>query len=212
MPIAAAAPYIATGAAAIGGSLFGKKSVQGDLQRSPEEKAGMAGQTGAANALSGQAGQLSRMGLPALQQSGKYFSTLASGNRSAMGQALAPQIEATNDVYGGTARTLGRFLRGPEKDLQLAETERERAGGVASLFRNGRSSAAGALAAFGSGLTGQAGQQQSAAGSIFGQQAALGQANRYQGAELEHQAGSDFGGLMFNLLKMYANKGQGAGA
>ncbi len=203
---AAAIPALISAGGTIGGALLGRKSVQGDTQRTPEEQRAMAGQTGAASALTGQAQGLSSLGMPALQQSGKYFSTLASGNRSAMTQALSPQIEATNDIYGGTARSLSRFLRGPEKDVQMAEGERNRAGAVSSLFRSGRNTAANSLAAFGSGLTGQAAANTGAAGSIFGQQEAAGRANRFGNADLTHQAGSDFGGLIFNLLKNYSGK------
>ena len=212
MPLAAAAPALISAGGAIGASLLGRKSVKGDTQRTPGETSAIAGQTGAANALTGQGRQLSAQGMPQLQQAGKYFSTLASGNRSAMTQTLAPQIEATNDVYSGTTRSLSRFLRGPEKDLQLAEAERGRAGAVSSLFRSGRANAAGALASMGQSSTGQAAANYGTAGSIFGQQEAAGRANRFGGAELEHQAGSDFGGLVFNLLKNYAGtSGRGGG-
>ncbi len=220
--MAAAVPGIIQGGMALGSALFGRKSAQGATQRSPEETAALTAQTGAANAQTdlarqqtAQGGQLFRQGMPQVQQAGRYFSTLAGGNRGAMTQALSPEISSINDVYGGTARTLSRFLRGPEKDVQGAEAERERAGLIGKLFAGGRGPANAQLGAMGAGQigAGQAGLASAAsanasAGGMFGQQVASGQANRYAGANLERDTGADFGGLMFQLLKGYASKGK----
>lgn len=206
-----AIPAIISAGGAIGTSLLGRKSVQGSTQRSPAETAALTAQTGAANQLTEQSGQLSRQGMPQLQQAGRYFSTLASGNRGAMTQALAPDIESIRDVYGGTARTLSRFLRGPEKDVQLAETERERAGQIGGLFRGGRMGANTQLAGMGGAATGAAASGFGGAAGIFGGQAESGMRNRFGGADLEHQAGQDFGGLLFNILKMYSQQGGSGG-
>lgn len=206
-PAATLIPALISAGGAIGGSLLGRKSVQGATQRSPEELAALQGQTGAANALTQQSGQLSAFGMPLLKQAGGYFSKLAGGNRGVMTQALSPEISSINDVYGGTARTLSRFLRGPEKDVQLAESERERAGQIGRLFGGARIGANTALGGMGEGATGAAASGFGGAGGIFGGQAALGQANRFGGAELERSVGSDFGGLIFNLLKNWGQKG-----
>jgi hypothetical protein len=151
-----------------------------------------------------------------LQQSGKYFSTLASGNRSAMTQALAPQIEATNDVYSGTTRSLSRFLRGPEKDLQLAEAERGRAGAVSSLFRGGRGSANSALAEMGAGNAGQGmglfSQSlgaNTAAGGMYGGVAGLSQRASEQTAQNKAQFWKGIGSLFGNALGFFSKGGTG---
>ena len=138
-----------------------------------------------------------------LGSAGKYFSTLASGNRAATTQALAPAVGNINSVYGGTARTLDRFTRGPDKTVQMAETERERAGQVSSLFRDAPGQANQALAGLGStNLTAGLGAQTSAAG-IFGGEAGLAQNAQITQNQQQQQAGQGFGGLLFNALKMY---------
>lgn len=163
--------------------------------------------TAQADKLAGEEGQRSaslfRQGMPQLQQAGNYFSTLAGGNRAATTQALAPDIEGIQSIYGGTARTLSRFLRGPEKDTQMAELERQRAGQIGSLFRGARPQANANLASLG-GSAVTAGQQgtQGAAG-IFGQSAQLSQQAGQFASKQSEQAGADFGGLLFQLLKQY---------
>lgn len=197
------------GGSAVGASLLGRRSAQGASRLSPAEQAASRGQTEAAGTALGQSKSLFGMGMPQLQQAGRYFSTMARGNKAAMTQALAPDIENLQSVYGGTARTLARFLRGPEKDVQMAELERERAGQIGSLFRAARPAANTALANLGMQTAGMATGGAGTAGSIFGQQAGQAQASRFGGANLQSQAGEDFGSLIFNLLKMYSKSGRG---
>ncbi len=201
MPAAAAIPYIASAA----GSYFASKANSSATTPNATEQAASAGQTGAAGTLNKNASALSGIGLPALQQSGGYFSQLAGGNRATMTQALAPDIENINSVYGGTARTLSRFLRpGPTQGVQLAESERDRAGQIGSLFRNARPQANSALANIGGSAISGSTSAATGAGGIFGQQAGQAQASRFGGAGLDFQSGQAFGGLLFNLLKQYS--------
>lgn len=167
------------------------------------------GQVG--TSLQGTGGQLTGMGIPQLQQAGGYFSSLAGGNRATMTQALAPEISGTNAIYGGTARTLSRFLRGPQRDTQLAETERERGGAIGNLFNTARPQANAALAGLGGQNVSQGTGARLGAGSLFGTQANLGQSADIANAQIQSQAGAGFGGLLFNLLKTFAKPGAAAG-
>lgn len=207
MPAAAAIPSIIGAVGGIGGSLLGRKSVQASTQPSAEEKGALTAQTGAANQLTKTGKTFTDMAAPQLRQAGGYFSTLASGNRAATAQQLAPDVQNLNDVYGGTANTLSRFLRGPERGVQMAESERERAGQVSSLFRNARPQANSMLAGLGTSSAGIGAGATGGAASIFRGVSEQGSRNRLAGANLEHQAGSDFGDLMFNILKLYSGGG-----
>lgn len=207
----AALPSIISAAGAIGGSLLGRKSVQGSTQMSPAELQAQQGQLGQAGQLSKLGGQLGGMGTANLSKAGGYFSSLAGGNRASTAQTLAPDVSNINSVYGGTARTLGRFLRGPEAGVQGAEAERERAGQIGRLFGGARSGANSALAGLGAGEVGAGASASQGAGGLFASVGAQGQSSRFGGAQLEHQAGSDFGGLMFNLLKQYSGRSAGGG-
>lgn len=190
MPAAALAiPAIAS----VAGSYF---SAQRAATPSPQEQAGTQGQLGLASGLQG-------VGLPATQQAAGYFSKLAGGNRATMTQALAPDISNINSVYGGTARTLSRFLRGPEKDVAMAGAEQQRAGQIGNLFSTARPTANAALAGIGSGATGQA-------GGLFGTAVSQGIASRDLGANITSQAGQGAGGLFMQLLQAY-QKGKGTG-
>jgi hypothetical protein len=197
---AAVVPAI-QGGAALASYFGGRAAAGGAATPGPQEQAALNAQTRAGTALGGQGAALGGMGLAAQQQGLGYFSSLASGNRGAMQQALSPQIQQLNQTYGGTRRTLARFLRGPERDYQLGELERERSGGVASLFANARPNAVGQLLNYGGQMTGQGISALGGAGGIFGGQAAQLAYNRLSGAELQRQAGMDVGGLVFQLLK-----------
>lgn len=192
MPAAGIAiPLIASAA----GSYFssanqGQQAAGGQLQSNAAQQAGIAG--------------------PALGQASRYFGQLAGGNRATMTQALAPQIQATNDVYGGTARTLARFTRGPTQQVQMAEAERERGGAIGSLFATARPQANSALAGIGQGAFGGSTAAAGGAGGVFGQQAGQLQGGLFGNAAIQQQAGTGFGGLLFNLLKAYGNKKKGS--
>lgn len=167
-----------TGSISPGGGSFG----QGALQA----------QSGLANALSG-------VGAPALSKASGYFSTLAGGNRAQITQAVAPDVQNINSVYGGTARTLSRFLRGPTKDVAMADAERQRAGQIGNLFSGVRPQANTALAGIGESAV-------SGASGIFGSQAQLAQQAEEQSAQNTTAAGTGFGGLLFNLLKTFVKQ------
>lgn len=178
-------------------------------QRTPTEDTALNAQTGIANTQRNQSESLFRMGTPALSQAGRYYSTLASGDRGAMTQALAPEIEQTNAAYGGTRRNLSRFLRGPDRDYQLGELERQRAGAQASLFRDGRTNAVARLLDFGQGATGGAASMLTGASNTYGSVGNTARNDRLDANALTSQAGRDSGALLMQLLQMYSQQRSG---
>lgn len=207
---AAAVPLISSGVGALT-SIFGKKSANQATQMSPAEQQAQTGQLGAADTQGAMGGKLFAQGMPQTQQAGSYFSSLAGGNRAQMTQALAPDIQNINDVYGGTASALSRFTRGPERSVQMGEAERERSGKIASLFSSGRFGANQQLAQMGAQSTGQAGGLFSAASAGYGNVGQRGMQNRYLGEGVQRQAGQDTGNALFGILQSYQKYQQGRG-
>lgn len=205
---AIAIPLIAA-AATTGGTIYAANKASDAAQPTAGEQAALKGQTNAANQQAQTGKQLTDFGLPLMRQSADYYRTLAGGNRAATAQTLAPDVANVQDVYGGTSRSISRFLRGPERDFQLAEASRERAGAVSSLFRNARPNAVNAMASLGSNAIGSGTSATSSSGSLFGAAGAQQQSNRFGGAALTHQAGEDFGGLLFQVLRGVGGMGGG---
>ena len=202
----AAAIPIAMGASALINYFSARKAAQ----RTPEETAALQTQTNASNQLITQGQQLTNFGLPKLQQAGNYFSTLMGGNRAALQQQLAPDVANINDVYGGTQRTLARFLRGPDRDYQMGELSRQRAGAIGSLFTGARDRAAGTVLNLGQYGVGQG---TNALGAAAGVSNAAGQSafqNRAYGNQITQQAGAGTAQLLFSLLQSYLNRGGGS--
>lgn len=194
------------GGTALVGSYLNYRGAKNASKRTPEEQNALTAQTGVANQLRDQSSSLFRMGTPALSQAGRYYSTLASGNRGAMTQALAPEIEQTNQVYGGTRRSLARFLRGPDRDYQMGELERQRAGSVASLFREGRTNAVARLLDYGQGTTATATSALGGSAGIYGNVGRTAQNDRFAGNQMQQQAGYASGQLLMQLLQMYSQR------
>lgn len=203
MPVAA--PLIGA-VGAIGSSILGKKSAAGSATPTAAEQSALTAQTHAATGLAGAGAQALRQGTAATGQATNYFSTLANGNRGQLTTALSPEIEAVNKTYAGANSTISRFLRGPDKDMQAGELARERAGNIAGLYKGVRQNAATSLAGIGSAETSAGSGAMAGAGSLFGANASQGASNRLSGAELEHQAGSDFGNLFYNVFKGVGQK------
>lgn len=203
---AAAIPGIAMGAGSIGAGLLNYFGAKKGSQPGKEEAGAIKTQTGAADQLSQQGSQLSGFGMPKLQQAGNYFSTLAGGNRAATSQALAPETEQVNALYGGTQRTLQRFLKGPDRDYQTGELARQRVGALGSLVTGARQRGVEGLVGLGQFGVGQGAAATSGAAGIAGDAADRGMRNRFGGQDLQRQAGSDTAGLIFQLLRSGAFK------
>jgi hypothetical protein len=203
--MAAAALPIAIGASGAL-SYFSAKNAS---KLSPVEKQSQQQQLDASRALTSQGTQLSGYGMPKLQQAGNYFSSLASGNRAQTAQTLAPEVQNINDVYGGTQRTLSRFLRGPDRDYQMGELSRNRANAIGGLFRDARDKGVAGLVNLGQYGTSQGTAALTGGAGIAGGVSNTAMNNRYAGAQLQSQAGSDTAALIFQLLKAYATKAPG---
>lgn len=208
---AALIPIIAAGVGTAG-TVYAANKASESSRQTPQELIAQKGQSDAAQTQARTGQRLTDFGLPLLRQSANYYQTLAGGNRAAMAQTLAPDIQNVQDVYGGTSRSISRFLRGPERDFQLAEASRERAGAVSSLFRDVRPNANTAMGNLGSGAISAGSQATGSAGSLFGAAGAQQQSNRFGGAALERQSGEDFGGLLFQILRGVGGMSQGRGA
>ncbi len=209
---ATAIPGIAMGAGAIGSGLLNYFSAKKASQPGKAEQGAISQQTNAGSQLGAQGNALSSFGMPKLQQARNYFSTLASGNRAATSQALAPETENINAVYGGTQRTLQRFLKGPDRDYQTGELARQRAGSIGSLFTGARERGVAGLTDLGKYGTSAGASATAGAAGIAGDVANRGMSNRYRGEDMQRQAGSDTASLIFQLLKSGAFKfGKGSG-
>lgn len=211
---AAAIPAVIGAGGAIGGGLLNFFGAKKAGKPSAQEAAATRTQTGASEELASGGRALTGFGMPKLQQAGNYYSTLAGGNRAATTQALAPETGQINELYGGTQRTLARFLRGPDRDYQMGELSRQRTGALGSLFSGARARGVEGLVNLGQyGVSQGAGMTGGAAG-IAGDVARAGMQNRLTAADLQRQAGSDTAGLLFQLLKSGAftwGKGGGKG-
>lgn len=199
-------------ASAIGGGIASYKAAKAASKRTPEEQQALQTQTAASQQLLNQGRTLTNYGLPLLQQGGKYFSTLMGGNRAALQQQLAPDIANLNDVYGGTQKTLQRFLRGPDRDYQMGELARQRAGAIGSLFTGARDRAAGNVVNLGQyGVSGGTSALSGAAGVASNLGAGAFQ-NRVYGNQQTAQAGAGTAQLLFSLLQTYLGQKGGGGS
>lgn len=186
------------------------KDAQNASKLSPIEQQGQKQQVQAGQQLGQQGAQLQNYGMPKLQQAGTYYSSLASGNRATTGQALAPDVANLNSIYGGTQRTLTRFLRGPDRDYARGELERQRAGSIAGLFTGARARGVEGLSALGQYGVSQGTAALSGSAGIGAGLSSAGAANRFGAAELQRQAGGDAAGFLFQLLKSGAfQRGRG---
>lgn len=208
---AAAIPAIIGAGGAIGSGLLGFFGAKRASTPSPVETQAQQTQTDASKALGAQGALLTNYGMPKLQQAGNYFSTLAGGNRAATAQALAPDVANINSTYGGAQRTISRFLRGPERDMQLGDLSRQRAGAVGSLFTGARDRGVSGLASLGEYGVGQGTAAYGGAANIASGVQGMGMQNRFGGAALQRQAGADTASLIFQLLRSGLFSGKGSG-
>jgi len=199
---AAAVPIIASAA----GAYFGRQDASAAGNPTQMESGALDQQQGSAKALLNQGQQQSTMGLAGARQSLGYFSKLAQGSRADMAQTLQPETTAMNAAYTGAGKSIQRFLRGPDRSVQLGEMDRERSGKIASLFSSARSNANAQVGQISSGLLSNAASSLSGAGGQFGSVAGQGAYNRITGNEIQRQSGQDWGSLLSELFKTYANK------
>ncbi len=197
-------------AGAIGTSLFGRRSARGATERSSEERGALTSLTGLADQLGTQGSQLFNFGLPQLQRSGRFFSDILGGSRTAAAAATTPERNRITDIFRGAESGIRRTSRGGVRDLALAETSRSRAESLASLIPSIRTGAASAAGSLGLGATGTGVGATRAGGGLFANLLGQGQQNRFLGEEVQNRAGGDLGGLLFQILQSGGKSGGGS--
>lgn len=220
MGAAVAVPAIIQGASAIGAWWSNRKKNQAaKKEREMYSGPAMAG----ANILASTGTDFMRagartagQGVNQLTTAGDYFRRIVNGNRAEMATALMPETSRINEMYTGANK--GMFnLRGPTKDRQLAENNRQRLSSLGQMIGGARGSAASSLGQIGSQL-GQLGLGESAVG-MSGMQGAGSIWSRLLGGAEERGLASDLasertgqatGNLLFSVLRN-VNWGGGGG-
>ena len=161
-----------------------------------------------------------------LTTASNYYRNILGGGRGAMNAALAPERSSALDYYGGAEQRIARTVRGPQRDTQLAELERQKVGNLASMAGVARRGAATGLADVGSRI-GQFGDAEASLASLYGNmgtaltgQGTNAQANALYGSqalfnqgaqvgEQQRQTGSDVGKFIFDIVSsMPGGKGK----
>jgi hypothetical protein len=202
-PVTPFIPMIISGAGALGGSLFAKKTGMGgptDIEKGlMTQGAGTAGQLGQLG------GQAASFGTNTLGKSAGYYQRLLHGDRNMLTQTLQPEIRGITDLSRGAERNLSRSgVRGASRDLATAEIGRQKAGQIGGLFAAARPMAANALTQIGQNSQAQGFGALGNAGSIYGGLLnPAGQQRRDQTAE-QGAFGETVGGLAADFAKIYS--------
>lgn len=206
-----------TGLGALGG-LFGAKKIASGAagQPSAQEQAYGKAAMGAGTTLQGQGRSLFNLGMPQLQQAGRYFGDLLGGSRAKMTQAIQPEAGAIRELSRGAGRGIERSnLRGAQRDQAQAELSRSTTGQIGSLLPAIRPQAASALAGLGQYGTSAGTNATGQAGGIFASLLGGEQGKRLQEQLLKLQAGQSAGGgiadILFSVLPLLLGKGGGKG-
>jgi hypothetical protein len=204
-------------AISVGGLIAGKFA--GDSARktatrlTPEEAGYYRAQTGLADQLKTQGGEMFRTGMPAVGQGLSYYQTLLNGSRGAMTQAVAPETAAISDVYRGAENALVRSgVTGAARDEQRGELNRERAGRIAGLIGGVRPRAADAATGTGLSLASGATGAGMGAGHLYSGLIGAGTRNRELGNAAAYDASSSIGAIVADLVKGAQGKGGKASA
>jgi hypothetical protein len=90
-----------------------------------------------------------------LDEVGSFFETLLSGNRTAVTQTLAPEIQAVKDQYDATKRSIGEYgPRGGGQVAAIGSLEEKEAGQIGGLYSGARQRGAAGLGEVGQALGG----------------------------------------------------------
>ena len=163
-------------------------------------------QTALSKRLGGYAADSYEMSKPALQQAMNYYRTVANGSRSAINETNAPQIAQVQDIYKGAAGNIPYQMRGPQKDMALADLNRQKAGQLSMMpiqaKQNGVTNLAN-LGVQGMGLAGNFSGAQT--GALSGQSGSLNTMFGIQNDAMKAQnaAYSKIGENMGNMLLPY---------
>jgi hypothetical protein len=125
-------------------------------------------QSDLAKELMGQGQSEYNMGAPALSKAMQYYTTLATGGRGAISNALAPSMNALADTYGGAEKGMNeRMAPGPTRDRAIAELYRQKAGQMGLMPFQARQGAIGQLGTMGQGLMTEGGKTMQSASGVF---------------------------------------------
>ena len=153
---------------------------------------------------------------PALSQATGLYSRLVSGNRGEIASAIAPDVGALEESYGGQQKYLEQQgVRGGARDTALADTNRAKAGQIGMLPFLARQNAAGQLANIGTTGAGQSlAGLSSAAGAAGGAagQAGLGAQQEFNRGQVVGGQVSDFGKSLAGMLIPYLLGQRGGGS
>jgi hypothetical protein len=144
-----------------------------------------------------------------------YYTTLMSGDRSAVSEALAPQINATNRAYDNANRTAAEFApRGGGQASGIEALQTKQAGDVGSLFNTARSTGAAGLSSiaplYGSLSSSELGAASGA--SATGINAQIQQAwLDFQKSQATTGLAGDLGKTLGSILSMILKKNNSAG-
>lgn len=199
--IAPAIPWIAKGAALLGGHLAAKKAQSSAMKRTPEEQVALGGAQQAGGELAQTGTALTQSGVEATTPAQNYYSTLLHGNRALQSQATAAARGGITDTYTGAERGLEKSgVQGAARDVAAGELQRQKAGQIAGLVTGVQPGAAAALGQMGAEQTSQGGQRTSSAGSLYANLLPQGMQNRMYGRQEGEKAGSSIGGFLFDVL------------
>jgi hypothetical protein len=202
-------PVIAEGGGMVAGGLAARQAQRSAMQRSPEEAQSLAGGFGTADQARKMAMDAYGESKPYLRQAGGYYSSLLSGNRAAMQQAVAPTIAQLTGQYRGAQRGVEGSLRGAARDYALGGLARQKASDVAGVTTGVQPGAADALSRlglqgmqFGAPLLG-------VAGNIYSNFLPQGQANRQWAAGEGRRTGEAIGDFIGHVGDVaFGNRGQ----
>lgn len=215
-----AVPLMIQGGMAVGGALAskwaGKKAAASAMERTPTEQMALASGQQTAARTGQNANQLFANAMPAVGNATNYYQTLLSGGRGARRAATAGEAADIGSAYKGADTAVGKsYMQGGERNAALAENARQRVGAVSKLTTGVRPGAAQGLAAIGSNLIGQAGQQYGTSAAINSNIVGQEYQNRLQGQQAGADSASKWGGLFAQLSSMYKpgmfGKGGGGG-
>lgn len=190
-------PLITQVGGAAAGALAGRQATKMAAQRSPEEQAALRGMTGVAGQASRLGNFFATQGQQYLQQPANYFSTLLSGNRAAMNNAVAPAVAQITGNYRGATRALEHSgMRGAARDVATADLNRQRASQVAGLTTGVQPYAAEQLAGLGQNMMGLAPGMMGTAGTLYGGMLGAGFRNREYSRDEGEKTSKAIGGLV----------------
>lgn len=200
----AAVPAIIMGGSAIASSLYGghaaNSAAKKAAQRSPAEQRLLNSQTGLADQLRGQSGEMFKQAMPGVQNTLGYYRTLMTGNRGARMAAVSPEAEDVAKAYQGADSSVKRGMVGGQRDQALAENARARAGQTARLITGVRPQAAAAQGDLAGRLLGDSQNAASTAGNIGSGVLSNETSNRQGAFAFGQQAGQNAAGQMGALL------------